>query len=105
MPLVRNVPVQYGGIQGLREAIDKVREELQGMRYSMEKELLEQFFLNVAEDVAHKFVFGLEETSTALEVGTLGSFEGILVDEELAARRVVLTKSTEQRVVRYFQNE
>jgi len=64
------VDVSYGGINGLNQAIELSQEAMTGFKYVQEKKLISGFFNDISQDTG-KIVYGIVETMTQLEAGTL----------------------------------
>lgn len=71
--------VSYGQDNGLNQAITMAADAMGGVRFVQEKRVVGKFFENIALDTG-MFVFGVEDTIKALELGAL---ETMLLYEEL----------------------
>ncbi|KAF7684702.1 Eukaryotic peptide chain release factor subunit 1 [Astathelohania contejeani] len=77
--ILKVVDLNYGGENGLNQAIGLCEEVLKDVKYTKEKKVLEAFFSEIALDTG-KFCFGMKETMECLEMGCV---ETLLVDENL----------------------
>ncbi|OII76742.1 peptide chain release factor subunit 1 [Cryptosporidium andersoni] len=102
--VLKIVDISYGGDNGFNQAIELSADTLQNVKFVQEKRLITKFFEEVAQDTG-KFVYGINETLQALEMGAI---ELLIVWENLDTKRTVvrnpanneekifLTGSTEQ---------
>ena len=96
------VDVSYGGMNGFNQAIELAGETLRNVRFVAEKDLINQFMDSIKTDTG-KFVFGVNETMKALEMGAV---EKLIVWENLAAIRMELKHpQTEEKKVLFFNKE
>jgi len=85
------IDVQYNGISGFNECIEKCADLLKGSEYFQERKLISKFFEAVKTD--EPVVYGVEETMKALlESG--GAVDQLLIAETLAVVRYVLTPNS-----------
>ena len=88
--VVKIVDVSYGGDNGFNQAIELASDALSNVKFVQEKALISRFFDEVAQD-SGKYVFGIEETLQALEMGAI---ELLIVWEGLDVQRLTLVNPT-----------
>lgn len=88
--VIKVVDVSYGGENGFNQAIELSQEVLQGVKFIAEKKLLGKYFDEISLDTG-RFVFGIEETLRAMEMGAV---ETLIVWENLDVNRYTLTHPT-----------
>lgn len=66
--VIKIVDVAYGGESGFNQAIELSQDCLSNVRFIREKKVIDQFFEEIAQD-SGKYVFGVEETIKAMEMG------------------------------------
>jgi peptide chain release factor subunit 1 len=95
--VIKVVDVSYGGENGFNQAIEMSQEVLQGVKFIEEKKLLGKYFDEISMDTG-RFVFGIDETLHAMEIGAV---ETLIVWENLEANRYVFVhpSTTSQRIV------
>jgi peptide chain release factor subunit 1 len=78
-----SVDIQYGGPQGLNEAIDKSQEILSGLEYFKEQQVISLFFeeINKGSDL---YTFGVVDTLYAYEAGAVDT---LIVDADIEFAR------------------
>ena len=81
--VLAQLDVAYGQDNGLNQAITLGADIMGNVRFVQEKKIIGKFFENIALDTG-LFVFGVEDTMKALEVGAL---ETMLLFEELPIMR------------------
>lgn len=81
--VLAQLDVSYGQDNGLNQAITLAADIMGGVRFIQEKKVIGKFFENIALDTG-LFVFGVNDTIKALEIGAL---ETMLLWEELAIMR------------------
>ncbi|KAL7721458.1 Eukaryotic peptide chain release factor subunit 1 [Entamoeba marina] len=84
------VDVSYGGMNGFNQAINLSSETLRNVKFVAEKDLINSFMDQIKMDTG-KFVFGLQETIKALEMGAV---EKLIVWENLKSVRIELLNPT-----------
>ncbi|KAF7456710.1 putative eukaryotic peptide chain release factor [Cryptosporidium felis] len=84
--ILKIVDVSYGGDNGFNQAIELSADALQNVKFVQEKKLITKFFDEVAQDTG-KYVYGINETVQALEMGAI---ELLIVWENLETRRMVV---------------
>ena len=62
--------ISYGGENGFNQAIEQSSEVLSSVKLVKEKILIQKFFEEIAQDT-DKYVFGIEDTVKAMEMGAL----------------------------------
>lgn len=84
--IIKIVDIAYGGDNGFNQAIELAAESLSNVKFIREKKLIARFFDEVAQDTG-RYVFGVQETMQALEMGAV---ELLLLWEALEIQRIVL---------------
>ncbi|KAH8739115.1 Erf1 eukaryotic translation termination factor 1 [Cryptosporidium ryanae] len=84
--ILKIVDVSYGGDNGFNQAIELSADALQNVKFVQEKKLISKFFDEVAQDTG-KYVYGINETLHALEMGAI---ELLIVWENLETKRIVV---------------
>ncbi|KAH7649458.1 eukaryotic peptide chain release factor [Cryptosporidium bovis] len=84
--ILKIVDVSYGGDNGFNQAIELSADALQNVKFVQEKKLITKFFDEVAQDTG-KYVYGINETLHALEMGAI---ELLIVWENLETKRIVV---------------
>lgn len=84
--ILKIVDVSYGGDNGFNQAIELSADALQNVKFVQEKKLITKFFEEVAQDTG-KYVYGINETLQALEMGAV---ELLIVWENLETKRMVV---------------
>jgi peptide chain release factor subunit 1 len=74
------------GENGFNQAIELAADSLQNVKFVQEKKLIQKYFDEIALDTG-KFVFGIDDTLKALEMGAV---ETLIVWENLDVTRYVL---------------
>jgi peptide chain release factor subunit 1 len=93
------VDVSYGGENGFNQAIELSAEILSNVKFIQEKKLIGKYFEEISQDTG-KYVFGVEDTLKALEMGAI---ETLIVWENLDINRYELKNSTTgEMVVKHF---
>ncbi|KAL4859576.1 Eukaryotic peptide chain release factor subunit 1-3 [Chlorella vulgaris] len=96
------VDVSYGGENGFNQAIELSAETLANVKFVQEKRLISSFFDQISQDTG-KFVFGVKDTLTCLEMGAV---ETLIVWENLELQRYVFTSpSTGEQDVKFLTKE
>ncbi|XP_010458731.1 PREDICTED: eukaryotic peptide chain release factor subunit 1-2 [Camelina sativa] len=89
------VDVSYGGENGFNQAIELSAEILSNVKFIQEKKLIGKYFEEISQDTG-KYVFGVEDTLKALEMGAI---ETLIVWENLDINRYELKNSTTGEMV------
>jgi peptide chain release factor subunit 1 len=87
--IVKIVDVAYGGEVGFNQAIELSQDTLQTVKFIQEKKLIGKYFEEISQDTG-KYVFGVDDTMRALEMGAV---ETLLLWESLEVNRLVLRNS------------
>jgi peptide chain release factor subunit 1 len=87
--IVASVDVSYGGINGFNQAIELSADTLGNVKFLQEKKLISSYFDEISQDTG-KYVFGVKDTMTALEMGAV---EKLIIYENLETHRVTLKNS------------
>ena len=82
--ILKVVDVAYGGENGFNQAIELSLETLHDVKFVKEKKLVGQLFEHIAQDT-RRFVFGVQDTMKALEIGAV---ETLMLFENLDYLRV-----------------
>eukprot|EP01068_Selenidium_serpulae_P018559 Selendium_serpulae@DN6466_c1_g1_i1.p1 len=98
--VVKTVDVSYGGENGFNQAIELTADALANVKFLQEKKLIADFFSEVSQDTG-KYVFGVEETVNALEMGAV---KKLIVWEALETKRFLMRNpnTSEETVVYYY---
>jgi len=89
------VDVSYGGENGFNQAIELSAEILSNVKFIQEKRLIGKYFEEISQDTG-KYVFGVEDTLKALEMGAV---ETLIVWENLDINRYVLKNGTTSEII------
>lgn len=89
------VDVSYGGENGFNQAIELSSEILSNVKFVQEKRLIGKYFDEISQDTG-KYVFGVEDTLKALEMGAV---EILIVWESLDVSRYTLKNSVTGEIV------
>jgi len=88
--VLATVDVSYGGENGFNQAIALAGETLANVKFVQEKKLISQFFSEIEQD-SNKYVFGVKDTLTCLEMGAV---ETLIVFEDLDVQHVTMINSS-----------
>ncbi|CDO99928.1 unnamed protein product [Coffea canephora] len=91
------VDVSYGGENGFNQAIELSAEILANVKFIQEKRLIGKFFEEISQDTG-KYVFGVDDTLKALEMGAV---ETLIVWENLDINRY----TEKMPLLEWFANE
>ncbi|KAL3523669.1 hypothetical protein ACH5RR_016503 [Cinchona calisaya] len=89
------VDVSYGGENGFNQAIELSAEILANVKFIQEKRLIGKFFEEISQDTG-KYVFGVDDTLKALEMGAV---ETLIVWENLDINRYTLKHSVTNEII------
>lgn len=96
------VDVAYGGENGFSQAIELSAEILSNVKFIQEKRLIGKYFDEISQDTG-KYVFGVEDTLKALEMGAV---ETLIVWENLEVNRYILKNAvTGEEVIKHLSKE
>ncbi|KAL1832510.1 hypothetical protein DCAR_0102522 [Daucus carota subsp. sativus] len=95
------VDVSYGGENGFTQAIELSSEILSNVKFIQEKRLINKYFGEISQDTG-KYVFGVEDTLKALEMGAV---EILIVWENLDINRYVLKHSITNEIIIKHMNK
>jgi len=73
------VDLGYGGAEGIRALIEKVKEQMENVKYIREKEAMQRFMKEISNETGLA-TYGLEETQRALNYGVV---DMLLLSEKL----------------------
>ncbi|KAJ4755804.1 Eukaryotic peptide chain release factor subunit 1-1 [Rhynchospora pubera] len=93
--ILKVVDVSYGGESGFNQAIELSAEILANVKFIQEKKLIGKFFEEISQDTG-KYVFGVEDTLKALEMGAV---DVLIVWENLDISRYTLKNATTGEIV------
>lgn len=89
------VDVSYGGENGFNQAIELSAEILANVKFIQEKKLIGKFFEEISQDTG-KYVFGVDDTLKALEMGAV---ETLIVWENLDINRYLLKNAVSNEII------
>ncbi|AFP65452.1 eukaryotic release factor 1 (nucleomorph) [Chroomonas mesostigmatica CCMP1168] len=94
--IIQIIDVAYGGESGFNQAIELCSSKLIDLKFIREKKILESYFDEISKN-SGKFVFGIEETLTALFAGAV---EKIICWENYDVERLTLfeTKTHKEHI-------
>eukprot|EP00252_Welwitschia_mirabilis_P025475 TRINITY_DN796_c0_g1_i1.p1 TRINITY_DN796_c0_g1~~TRINITY_DN796_c0_g1_i1.p1 ORF type:complete len:439 (-),score=82.31 TRINITY_DN796_c0_g1_i1:295-1611(-) len=96
------VDVSYGGENGFNQAIELSSEILANVKFVQEKRLIGKFFDEISQDTS-KYVFGVDDTLKALEMGAV---ETLIVWENLDLNRYILKNSvTGETIIKHLNKD
>jgi len=73
------VDLGYGGSEGIRALIDKVKDKIQDVKYIREKQVMQRFMKEITSDTGFA-TYGLEEVQKALNMGAVDT---LILSEKL----------------------
>jgi peptide chain release factor subunit 1 len=80
------VDIGYGGTEGIRALIEKVKEQMENVKYIREKEAMQRFMKEISTETGLA-VYGLEDIERALNFGAV---DMLLLSEKLSTKKVKL---------------
>ncbi|KAM3143840.1 hypothetical protein pb186bvf_004116 [Paramecium bursaria] len=98
--IIQIVDINYGGEQGLNQAVQLAQEALTEVKYIREKNLVSTFFENIDKDTG-LVVYGVQDTMKAVESNTVKTL--VCTDVLQYLRVELVSKQTEQKQVRYIK--
>ncbi|CAD8084964.1 unnamed protein product [Paramecium primaurelia] len=98
--IISVVDINYGGEQGLNQAVQLSQESLLEVKYIREKNLVGQFFENIDKDTG-LVVYGVQDTMRGVESQTIKTL--ICVDTLQYLRLECQSKQTEQKQIKYVK--
>lgn len=100
--VLKVVDVSYGGENGFNQAIELSAEVLANVKFIQEKRLIGKYFEEISQDTG-KYVFGIDDTLKALEMGAV---ETLIVWENLEVNRYILKNAiTAEIVIKHLGKE
>ncbi|KAJ4791200.1 Eukaryotic peptide chain release factor subunit 1-1 [Rhynchospora pubera] len=93
--ILKLVVVSYGGESGFNQAIELSAEILANVKFIQEKKLIGKFFEEISQDTG-TYVFGVEDTLKALEIGAVDT---LIVCENLDINQYTLRNATIGEIV------
>eukprot|EP01080_Neovahlkampfia_damariscottae_P007782 gene7782-12256_t len=99
--ILKVVDVAYGFESGFNQAIELSKDVLTNLQFVREKKIIDAFMLEIATDTG-KYVFGIDETIKAMEMGAV---EKLIVWEDLEVKRYKVTNPTTQEESIYHFTE
>jgi peptide chain release factor subunit 1 len=64
------VDLGYGGAEGIRALIEKIKDKIENVKYIQEKRIMQQFLSEISNDTGLA-TYGLEEVQKALNIGAI----------------------------------
>jgi len=104
------VDIGYGGKDGIRALIDKVKDQMKDVKYIREKEVMQRFMKDIASETGLA-TYGLEEIQRALNYGAV---DILLLSEKLDRYKVKLgcsncdfseDRTVKQRILEKFKRD
>jgi peptide chain release factor subunit 1 len=80
------VDIGYGGSEGIRALIEKVKEQMENIKYIREKEVMQRFMKNISSETGLA-IYGLEEIERGLNFGAV---DILLLSEKLDKKQIIL---------------
>jgi len=80
------VDIGYGGVEGIRALIEKVKDQIENVKYIREKEVMQHFMNEISKETGLA-TYGVEEIQRALNYGAVGM---LLLSEKLDTYKVKL---------------
>lgn len=80
------VDLGYGGSEGIRALIEKVKDKIQDVKYIREKQVMQNFMKEIANDTG-MVTYGLEDVQKALNMGAVDT---LILSEKLDIHKVRL---------------
>jgi len=100
--IIKTVDVSYGGENGFNQAIELSADALQNVKFIQEKKLIQAYFDEISTDTG-KYVFGIQDTLHALEMGAV---ETLICWENLDITRYRLKRSSgEEKLIHLRPDE
>lgn len=100
--IMKVLDISYGGERGFNQAIELAFDVLSNMNVVKEKRLIGKFFEEINQDTG-KYVFGVDDTVKALEMGIV---QTLIIWEDLDINRYILKNSvTNEIVIKYLNKE
>eukprot|EP00250_Pteridium_aquilinum_P034635 c7855_g1_i1 orf=285-1598(+) len=100
--VLKVVDVSYGGENGFSQAIELSAEVLANVKFIQEKRLIGKYFEEISQDTG-KYVFGIDDTLKALEMGAV---ETLIVWENLEVNRYILKNAvTGEILIKHLNKE
>jgi peptide chain release factor subunit 1 len=104
------VDLGYGGSEGIRALIEKVKDQIENVKYIREKEIMQNFMKNISNDTGMA-TYGLEEIQRALNHGAV---DVLLLSEKLDIHTIKIgcsnceysdTKNVSERLIEKLTSE
>ncbi|MEJ2293369.1 MAG: peptide chain release factor aRF-1 [Candidatus Lokiarchaeota archaeon] len=80
------VDLGYGGSEGIRALIEKVKDKIENVKYVREKQIMQRFMKEISNDTGLA-TYGLEEVQKALNYGAVDT---LILSESLDTYRIVV---------------
>eukprot|EP00216_Chloropicon_sp_CCMP2111_P000583 CAMPEP_0198237132 /NCGR_PEP_ID=MMETSP1446-20131203/2968_1 /TAXON_ID=1461542 ORGANISM="Unidentified sp, Strain CCMP2111" /NCGR_SAMPLE_ID=MMETSP1446 /ASSEMBLY_ACC=CAM_ASM_001112 /LENGTH=426 /DNA_ID=CAMNT_0043919165 /DNA_START=12 /DNA_END=1289 /DNA_ORIENTATION=+ len=96
------VDVSYGGENGFSQAIELSADTLANVKFVQEKKLISKFFEEISQDTG-KYVFGVQDTITCLEMGAVETL--IVYENQDTWRYTLQNTSTGETQIKYLTLE
>jgi len=99
------VDLGYGGAEGIRALVDRVKDRIEDIKYVQEKRIMQRFMKEISNDTGLA-IYGIEEVEKALNYGAVDT---LIMSEELNLYRAKLKCSncgySEYRIIKESQLE
>jgi peptide chain release factor subunit 1 len=99
------VDLGYGGAEGIRALVDRVKDKIENVKYVQEKKIMEKFMKKITNNTGLA-TYGIEEVRKALNYGAVDT---LIMSEELDVYRAKLECSNcghiEHRIIKESQLE
>ncbi|KAG2389089.1 hypothetical protein C9374_014489 [Naegleria lovaniensis] len=96
--ILKVVDIAYGGEIGFQQAIELSQECLKEVNFIREKKIIDEFFTEISKDT-NKFVFGVKETLSAMDMGAVKT---LIVWENLPHLRYNIKQPNGDYVVKFL---
>ncbi|MFW9949421.1 MAG: peptide chain release factor aRF-1 [Candidatus Thorarchaeota archaeon] len=83
------VDLGYGGSEGIRALVDKVKDKIENVKYIKEKEVMDKFYKEISNDTGMA-VYGLTEVQKALNIGAV---DLLILSEKLDTYKLTIVCS------------
>ena len=87
--ILDTVDLGYGGSEGIRALVEKVKDKIENVKYIKEKEVMERFYKELSNDTGMA-TYGLTEVQKALNIGAV---DLLILSEKLDTYKVTVNCS------------
>ena len=87
--ILDTVDLGYGGSEGIRALVEKVKDKIENVKYIKEKEVMDKFYKELSNDTGMA-VYGLNEVQKALNIGAV---DLLILSEKLDTYKVTVNCS------------